>query len=323
MAGAGSVGVDPAALERTVTSVARGEAGFLKSLVVVRHGRLILDEYFHGWGPGDLSPIASCTKSVSSLLVGIAMQEGRIPRGVQTPLLDFFPDEQASAAVGWDGLTLENLLTMSMALDWSPEEAEATHGTGPEAFRQILGRRVTGIPGQDWQYVSMNVNLLAEVIRRATGEHAEAFARRVLFGPLGITAWNWDGGKTAGYNLMDGSLRLRPRDMARIGTMVLAGGTWQGKRVVDEGWIRRSLTPRFPAGDRGEGYGYLWWTWDVPGPDGQVIHLAWANGLGSQFIFLVPALDLVVVTTGGNHENGKHLAIGEVILRDLLPGIRP
>ena len=320
VAEASSVGVDPQALERTVASVLRGDAGFLKSLLVFRGESLILEEYFHGYGPENLSPIQSCTKSVSSLLVGLAIQEGHIA-GVEAPLLSFFPELRATAGRGWEELTLEHLLTMSLALDWSPEEADGLHGTGPEAFRQILSRDVVGRPGEDWAYVSMNVNLLAGVLHEATGEHAEAFAARTLFGPLGIQEWNWDYGKTDGFNLMDGSLRLRPRDMAKLGVMVMNGGHWEGRPVLSEEWLRESLTPRLAAGSGGEGYGYLWWTMDVPGPGGAMTPVVFANGWGSQFILLFPGLELVVVTTGGNQENGKHLAVGEVLIRDLLPGI--
>ena len=313
-------GVDPEALVRTVEAILRGEAGFLKSFLVARGGSLVLEEYFHGYGPDDLHPIASCTKTVSSLLVGLAIDGGHI-QGVDAPLLSFFPDLGRVAGSGWDRLTLEHLLTMSMALDWRRDEAENLHGTGPEAFREILSRKVVGRPGVDWEYVSMNVNLLAGVLHRATGEHAEAFARRALFKPLGVTRWDWSYSKTDGFNLMDGSLRLRPRDMAKLGVMALNGGEWNGRRVVEETWIRRSLTPYLSAGSEGEGYGYLWWTMEVPGPDGPPLQVAFANGWGSQFVLLLPELDLVVVTTGGNQENGKHMAIGEVLIRDLLPGV--
>ena len=93
------------------------------------------------------------------------------------------------------------------------------------------------------------------------------------------------------------------------------------RQVLEEEWVRRSLTPFLSAGAGGEGYGYLWWTMEVSGPDGRPIQVAFANGWGSQFILLFPELDLVVVTTGGNQENGKHLAIGEVLIRELLPGV--
>jgi CubicO group peptidase (beta-lactamase class C family) len=167
----------------------------------------------------------------------------------------------------------------------------------------------------------MNVNLIAGILHEATGEHAEAFAARSLFEPLGIKEWDWQPYKTDGFNLMDGSLRLRSRDMAKIGVMALNRGVWKGDQVVDGEWIRRSLAPQLSTGTPGEGYGYLWWTMHLPGPDGDQLEVHFANGWGSQFILIFPALDLVVVTTGGNQENGKHLAIGQVLIQQLLPGV--
>lgn len=319
---ADEVGVDPHALGATVASVARGEAGVLHSLLVARHGRLILEEYFHGFGPRDLHPLASCTKSISSLLVGQAIREGSI-RDVRAPLAAFFPEEAEILGPGWERLTLENLLTMSMALDWTPQEAQNLHGTGPEFFRRVLSRPVVGAPGQDFSYVNANVNLLAGVLHRATGSHVESFAERTLFRPLGITTWDWKGLKTDGFNLMDGSLRLLPRDMAKIGQLILADGMWNGEQVVEPGWIRASTLRHLDAGPGGEGYGYLWWLMDTPVPGRRPVSAVFANGWGSQFIIVFPSLDLVVVTTGGNEFNGKHLAVAETIGRNLLPGVSP
>lgn len=314
-------GMDPTGLESMVEAVDRGEMGVLHSLLIARNGRLIMEEYFHGYGPRDLHHLASCTKSVSSLLVGAAIQEGDIA-GVGTPLLDFFPELRGAAAPGWENLTLENLLTMSLALDWSPEEAQNLHGTGPAFFRQVLSHSVSGTPGEDFEYVNANVNLLAGVLRQATGEQAESFATRTLFEPLGIETWNWDMMKTDGYNLMDGSLRLLPRDMAKLGEMMLDGGSWRGSPVMDPGWVRASTTWQIDAGEGSEGYGYLWWLMEAPGPDGDPVPAFFANGWGSQFIIGFPTLGLMVVTTGGNEYNGLHLSVASALMRYLLPAIR-
>ncbi|MGW8265552.1 MAG: serine hydrolase domain-containing protein [Longimicrobiales bacterium] len=314
------VGVDPRAVEETVRAIASGEAGILHSFLAARHGRLFLEEYFHGYGPEDLHPLASCTKSLSSLLVGLALRDGAIS-GVDTPVAAFFPRERDVLGEGWESLTLENLLTMSMALDWSPQEAESLHGTGPEFFRKILSRSVSGVPGEDWAYVSANVNLLAGILREATGRHAEAFADEALFRPLGIGTWNWEGMKTDGFNLMDGSLQLLPRDMGKIGQLVLDGGRWGGKPIVEKAWIDASTRRRLDAGEEGEGYGYLWWHMEVPGPGEESVPAIFANGWGSQFIAVFPTLDLMVVTTGGNEFNGKHLAVAEILRRTFLPGV--
>jgi CubicO group peptidase (beta-lactamase class C family) len=316
---AAEAGVSPEAVEETVNAVARGEAGVLHSLLVARHGTLITEVYFHGYGPQDLHHLASCTKSISSLLVGMAIQSGAI-EGIGALLADFFPEYRNDLGSGWETLTLETLLTMSMALDWSPEEAENLHGTGPEFFRRALSHSVSGTPGKDWAYVSANVNLIAGILHQATGQHAEAFAEKALFHPLGIETWNWEGMKTDGFNLMDGSLRLIPRDMAKIGQMVLDEGRWGGRPIVGEEWIQASTRPHLSTGEWAEGYGYLWWRMEAPVQGREEAPVILANGWGSQFIAIFPTLDLVVVTTGGNEYNGKHLAVAELLGRHLLPG---
>lgn len=315
-------GVDTRSLEQLVAAIAdRGEAGVLHSLLIARNGRLILEEYFHGYTGEDPHHLASCTKSVSSLLAGAAIQEGAIV-GVDTHLTDLFSQAGYTFGDGWDRLTLHHLLTMSMALDWSPEEADNLHGTGPEFFQRVLARSVSGRPGEDWAYVSANVNLVAGILKQATGEHADDFAERVLFEPMGIRGWDWGGLKTAGYNLMDGSLRLRPRDMAKIGQMVLNGGMWGGERILEEAWIQVSTTAHLKTTETGMNYGYLWWRTNVPNPDGTQLPVIFANGWGSQFIVLIPSLQVVVVTTGGNEYNGMHMAFADLLTETLLPGVQ-
>jgi CubicO group peptidase (beta-lactamase class C family) len=314
------LGLDPGALEEMVESVAEGEAGVLHSLLVARHGQLTLEEYFHGYGPGDLHHLASCTKSIASLLVGIAIDRGAIEPSY-APLSAFFPEHRDILGAGWEGLTLEHLLTMSMALDWPARDARELHGTGPEFFRKVLARSVSGTPGQEWAYVSAEVNLIAGMLHQATGLHAEAFAAETLFGPLEIERWDWEGLKTEGYNLMDGSLRLLPRDLGKIGQMVLDGGVWRGRQVVSEGWVRTSTARHLSTGTGPEGYGYLWWTMELDGPDGEPVPAVVSNGWGSQFVAVFPTLDMVIVTTGGNEYNGKHLAVVESLERHLLSGL--
>jgi CubicO group peptidase (beta-lactamase class C family) len=321
-ASADGEGIPTRGLEELVAAVDRGEMGVLHSLLVARHGHLVLDEYFHGFEPRDLHRLASCTKSVSGLLAVLAIQEGAIP-GVDARLMDFFPEARDQAGRGWEDLTLEHLLTMSLALDWSSQEAQNLHGTGPEFFRRVLSHSVSGRPGQDFEYVSANVNLLAGILHQATGEHAEAFAERMLFGPLGIDTWNWSGSKTEGFNLMDGSLRLLPRDMAKLGQMALEGGRWRGRQILDEAWVREATSTHIQVPPGPEGYGYLWWTREVPGPEGTLVPAFFANGWGSQFIMVFPSLDLVVVTTGGNEYNGKHMRVAEAVVRYLLPEVQP
>jgi CubicO group peptidase (beta-lactamase class C family) len=309
------VGIDRGAVEALVNAVAQGEGGLIHSLTIVRNGKLVVDEYFHGYTPDDVHRLASTTKSVSSLLVGAAIDRGLIS-GVDVPIPQLLGE---AADASWDKATLAHLLTMSMGLDWTPEEANSVHGTGRTFFQRVLNRKVATPPGTRWDYVSANVNLLAGAIYRATGKHADMFAGEVLFSPLGIDTYDWEYAKEGGHNLMDGSLHLRPRDLAKIGTMVAAGGRWHGEQVISEEWIEESTRTHMTTGELPAlgGYGYLWWTGEVPTGHGNE-PIVVANGWGSQFVIIFPQLEVVVVTTGGNEDNGRTLDVGKVLARTLL-----
>jgi len=310
------VGIETAAVERLVGAISAGEAGALHSLLLVRDGKLVVEEYFHGWRADELHRLASVTKSVDSLLVGIAIDHGEIA-GVDVPILELLPDRAANADSGWEAVRLEHLLTMSMGLDWSEQEAYQFTPTGEDRIADVLARNVVAEPGTEWRYVSRNTNLLSDILLQATGMHADVFAAERLFAPLGITTWDWEENKYEGHPGMSGTLMMRPRDMAKLGQLVLDEGSWQGQVVVSPEWIREST--RFhmkpPAAD---GYGYLWWRFDEPAPGGVV----YANGMGSQFIAVVPDFNLVLVTTGGNdYADAMHAAIFPLAQRTLLPGI--
>ncbi len=308
----GDHGLPPDVAEELVEAVVAGDAGVIHSLLLVAGGELVVEEYFHGYGRNDLHRLASTTKSVSSLLVGIAIDTGLID-GIDAPLLGFFPDLELPTDERWRSETLHHLLSMSMGLDWGPDEDP--HGTGPDFFQQVLDRRVIHEPGTHWAYHSANVNLLAGVIHQASGLHADEFAERYLFGPLGITDYDWSFMEEAGYRLMDGSLALRPRDMAKLGMLLRDEGRWQGTQVISADWIQQSVTPHMST-DGPADYGYLWWVGTFPGPyDGEPV--VYANGLGSQFIAYLPERDLVIVVTGGNEDNGKHFAFLDVLARAL------
>lgn len=310
------VGLDSAAINDLVTSLVGGEAGEIHSLLIAKDGKLVVEEYFHGYGRNDTHRLASVTKSVSSLLVGLALELGKI-ESVDTPLLDFFPQHADLRTQSWDRITLRHLLTMSMGLDWTDEEGRQIHGAGEEFFKQVFSRKVSGTPGAKWRYINPDVNLLGGVLKHSTQMHADLFAAKHIFAPLGIEAWSWDYGEVDGYRLMDGSLQLRPRDMAKIGALVADEGRWCDRQVISADWIRESTLSQIPTGEQADGYGYLWWLFRLPaGGDMQTMVLA--NGWGSQFIAVFPALNMVVVTTGCNEDNGKHFAVGQLLSQYLL-----
>jgi CubicO group peptidase (beta-lactamase class C family) len=295
------------ALNSAFEAVCAGEAGVIHSLLLVAGGELVFEEYFHGYRRDDVHRLASVTKSVSSLLVGAAVDADLIT-GVDTPVLDFFPDLRTPVDERWHDLTLHHLLSMTMGLDWGGTDP---HGTGPDFFQAILDRPVVREPGTHWAYQSANVDLLAGVLKQATGLHADRFAEKHLLGPLGITAYDWSYKATDGYRLMDGSLALRPRDMAKLGMLLRDEGRWRDVQVISADWIRRSIA-RHADTDGPERYGYLWWLGEFPGGEGPQ-PVVFANGHGSQFIAWLPKHDLIVVVTGGNEDNGKHFAITKVL----------
>jgi CubicO group peptidase (beta-lactamase class C family) len=296
--------IDPAIISEMVTRIVAGDFGFLHSLLIVRDGELVLEEYFYNHDRESPHRLASTTKSVSSLLIGIAVDKGFI-EGVDQPIMSFFPGYESSAASGWDKIRLVHILTMSAGLGWDKQDLDGFYGC-KDRFGTIFKQPPTGTPGEKFEYVSPNVDLLAGVIKHATGMHADRFAEKYLFEPLGIEAYEWDYGKWQGHPLMDGSLAFRSRDMAKIGQMVLDGGSWNGKQVVSEQWIAEATAAHAdPEGP--EDYGYLWWRTSAPFED-RTVEGIFASGWGSQFIFILPEYDLVVVTTGGNDDNDMNFA---------------
>ena len=262
---------------------------------------------------------SAVTKSVTSLVVGIAHDRGAID-DLDTPVLDWFPEYKAAAEPGWEKVTLEHLLTMTAGLDWEPQEVTQAWPGGPELFDEIFRRRVVHEPGTRWLYNNADIELLGGVLRRATGLHGDELAAQALFGPLGITTWNWERGRREGYPSLSGALHLRPLDMAKIGQMVLDGGRWRGAEVLSEEWIAESTAPLTVPGGGSQRYGYLWTRLSAPldaGPHPVIT----ASGWGSQFIHIVPALDTVIVATGGNHFTGETFALDRVLLERLVPGV--
>jgi CubicO group peptidase (beta-lactamase class C family) len=205
----------------------------LTSVLVMRHGRLVLERYYHGGARDRYWSMFSVTKSVVSALVGIALRDGRLG-DVRQRLVGFFPHELlGSADPRIRRITLRDLLTMSAGY----RDVNTPYETD-DWVRALLNRPLASAPGAAFSYDDGSADLLSAVLTKVTHTTAATYADRVLFGPLGIhpSRWNGDG---QGHSLGSGGLFLRPRDMLRLGELYLDGGRRHGRPIVPRAWVRQ------------------------------------------------------------------------------------
>jgi CubicO group peptidase (beta-lactamase class C family) len=280
----------------------------------VKNGKLVVEEYFPGteedgvyrvYGRDTLHGIHSATKSVNSILVGIAIDQKRLSGDAKVS--DLFP-EYSDIFVGSDkeAIRVKHLLAMTSGLAWNElnaSYADAANDHVPmngseDPLRYVFERPLEAAPGERFCYNSGISIALGESIYKATGSRADKFAEEFLFQPLDISKYEWLKYPN-GVVQTGGGLYLRPRDMAKIGLLVLNGGRWKGRQVVSESWIRESVSQQAP--DRT--YGYQWWLGRLPAGDRTLMTYG-AMGRGGQFILVLPELKMVTVFTGWNDGNG-------------------
>ncbi|UCC84183.1 MAG: serine hydrolase [Gemmatimonadota bacterium] len=283
----------------------------IHSVLIVKDGVLVLDEYFPGrgynrpytdWDKHVLHSMHSVTKSYTSALIGIAIDQGQIA-SVDDKISTYLP-EYADVFEGSerDSIRIKHLLSMTAGLYWDEwtypyDDIRNTHvalASSSDPVRYALELPVVAAPGEVFQYNSGMSITLGRIVHNASGLTTDRFAEQYLFEPLGITDYYW-------YSYPDGTFQtggglwLRSRDMAKFGLLYLNGGRWGDQQVVSEGWVVESVEQHAP----GIGYGYQWWL-GYYGVGGQVIDAYSARGRGGQFIFVLPEADLVVVFTGWN-----------------------
>ena len=332
--------IDRGALCRMADRLAASSTANVHAVLVARGGKLVFERYFRGsdeiqgrpvrnvtFDADTLHDMKSVSKSVASLVLGIAIDRGLIA-SINEPIFSFFPELSDLRSPEKERIQLLNVLTMSMGLKWveaTPDNEdnndEARMHRAPDPCRYVLGLAATAPAGQEFFYNTGALTLLSAMIRKATGRTLDEFARATLFEPLGITSVEWI--RVKGDTDAGGGLRLRPRDTAKIGQLVLAGGRWNDRQVVSKGWIDASMTPRMDATSLFF-YGYLWWLGRSL-LNGREVHWAGALGRGGQSIRIVPELDLVVVVTAGYYQDYSPRAfqVQSGIFRDVLRAISP
>lgn len=314
-----AVGLDGAILCSMVERLRTWPDVNVHSVIVARSGKLVFEQYFTGaderWGTaqGEVKfgfetrhDLRSVSKSLTSLLVGLAMGRGKIG-GVDEPVVKFFPEYADLDTPERRRITLRHLLSMSAGMAWdetipysNPANSEVRMIFAADGDRFALEQPIVAPPGRVYNYSGGATQLLGSVVRKTTGQPLDEFAREALLGPLGISDFEWLGMPGKGAAAASGA-RMRPRDMLKIGQLVLAKGQWNGREVVPAAWIAES-TAAHVTGSGVFFYGYQWWLGRTLVDRREVKWVA-GFGLGGQRIYIVPDLDLVVVTTAGMYRS--------------------
>ncbi|MCU1433159.1 MAG: beta-lactamase [Actinotalea sp.] len=301
--------VEAASLAQQVEEVFTSESGIfqgygdVRAFLVVVDGQTLVERYDEST-PADTHDVFSVTKSVMSLLIGIAVEQGDL-KSVDQTLAELLPSYAPVMTPEVAGITLEQVLTMTAGIRVDLPVIDETHDPVEGA---LTGTRLTA-PGERFMYSDYGANLLSAILIEATGVSTLEYAREHLFGPLGIVtepttemlgseanqgayeqagfAWPVD---ADGRHLGFAHLKLTPPDMVAIGQLMLNGGVWEGEQVVPAQWVADSTSRHVEEGAETAAYGYLWWVFPAAGHDAFA-----AVGYGGQLIEVVPDLDLIVV----------------------------
>ena len=333
-----AVGLDPKVLAAFDADIAAGKYGYVDSMLVIRRGKLVYDRsyrhdydkvygkeakeqsalnahdptgpynYFNPWWHpfyrrGDLHTLQSVTKTVTSVIIGVAKARGEFP-DLSTPVLKFFDESKvANVDERKRRITIRHLLTMTGGFDWNedlpyydPNNACSQMEASFDWVEFAIGRKMAREPGTVFNYNSGETQLLSHIFRVATGRDIEEYAAEHLFAPLGIERFFWKR-SPAGPVDTEGGFYLNPHDLAKIAYLYLKKGEWRGRSIVPADWVLDSITPQVEVDKSGIKYGLKWWLF----PYGDGSKTAWAgSGFGGQMPIIIPELDMVLVFTGWN-----------------------
>ncbi|WP_179405480.1 serine hydrolase domain-containing protein [Burkholderia guangdongensis] len=322
-----SIGVDSAPLVR-MSKWLRDDKMDVRSLVVVKDGRIVFERYGDGLSRDNNYELYSVTKTITALLVGILNGEGKLdPTTKVAPLIEQARPDLASELADKQAIELRHLMSMSSGLSYQTREGtDPLYYTAPDRLRVAVTSRATTPPGTRFDYIDVNPVLVGAAVSVAAREPEDAFAKAKLFEPLGMSHERWTGADKTGAVAGGWGLRLRAVDMAKIGMLLLDDGRWQGRQIVPAAWIAQMKTPSPAAAD----YGYYCWIRHVV-EKGQPEF--GAMGFKGQFITVLPEQHAVVVMTsllptdGGLRDatylNDYRRMVNDYILPALTPAEKP
>lgn len=304
-------GISSAGLAALLEEIQR-EQRPIHSILVIRNGVLVLEAYAHPYGPEIRQNVYSTTKSITGILVGMAVDDSLL--SVDDRVVDYFPQVVVDDARKQD-IRVAHLLAMNSGIEWmEPLHSGLSDLWGiieaDDPAQYFFSPALVETPGTVFNYNSGGSHLCSILVQQVGGQTAASFARERLFAPLGITdiAWQSD---FSGHSIGGTGLQMRPVDMAKIGQLYLDEGRWQGEQIVSAGWVSESTTVQSQPQTRA-GYGYQWWI----RPEGDYYSLGW----GGQQIRVFPDRNLVVVFTAG--ESDEYILKDDLVDTYLLPAVQ-
>ena len=294
-----------------------GELPRLRSMLVQWKGEIVGEAYYGGATRASRANIKSASKSVISALVGIAIARGDIDSTNQ-PISQLLRAETRGLDSVKRAITVSNLLSMRAGLQSTSFDQYGSWVTSRNWVQNALRRPIVAPPGGEMIYSTGSTHLLSAILTRATGASTHRYAQRHLFAPLGVElrAWQTD---PQGVYFGGNDMYLTPRDMLKFGTLYLDGGAYRGRQIVPRAWIDSSWTERTSSPWNGHRYGYGWWTRTA---QQHTVRFAW--GYGGQFIFVVPELQLIVVTTSDAEttRDGSHTwTLHRILEQEIIPAV--
>lgn len=324
-------------------SIRNGDWGNTHAVAISRYGNILYEGYFSGtderlgtnigtvkFDSDSRHDIRSISKTITSILVGIAIERGEIESVIMS-ISELLPGYSELLIGDKSTITLHHVLTMSAGLQWdeeslpysNPKNDERQLSRSDDPVRHVLERDLVSVPGTEFNYGGGLTHILAAILTEATGKPLDVYADEVLFEPLGIENWEWMNSGSAIPSAFSG-LRMTARDLLKIGNLFLNLGRYNGKQIVPESWVVAAIMPHIHYDDSeapkyvaSNGYGYQWWTNDF-NFEQETFSVATAIGNGGQRIILYPDLGLAIVVLAGFYNDPSHDWIPEEMVRKLV-----